>query len=157
MSSSAKPAAILALALSMQACSEGYPAKDAPLLNPFDMSNAQRLAALNQLGATAHKDRRWSFETAGGCRLEMQYKRKGARAVNQGVELHRSMTVELAFDERDGTFDLHMLAGAEPHAPRVATLLESARWTHAVQAELLLQLLVRDCSLASGVGSPNMK
>ncbi len=148
MRSPAKAAVILALALAMQACSEGYPADDAPLLNPFDMSNAQRLAALNQLGATAHKDRRWSFEMTGGCRLELQYKRKGARVVKHRIELRRSMKLDVAFDEPDGTFDVHAMAGAEPHAPRVATLLESAKWTHAVQAELLLQLLVRDCSSA---------
>ncbi|MDN3544192.1 hypothetical protein QWZ02_06995 [Kinneretia asaccharophila] len=148
MSSAAKPAAILALALAMQACSDGYPAEDLPPLSPFDMSNLQRLTALNQLGATAHRDRQWSFEQVSGCRLELQYKRKGVRAVKQAIELERSIRLDVAFDEPDGTFDVHVMAGDEPNAPPVATLLESAKWTHAVQAELLLQLLARDCEPA---------
>ncbi|MCX2862051.1 hypothetical protein OOZ63_09380 [Paucibacter sp. PLA-PC-4] len=126
-------------------CSEGYPGKSAPLISPFDMGNEQRLSALNEIGAEAHPQRRWSFALSNGCRLEVGHKRKNSRRLTQVFELRRGMDVDVSFDEPDQTFDVHLLASAAADAPRLGTLLESEAWTDAVQADLLLQLLMRDC------------
>ncbi|MCU7370556.1 hypothetical protein PEC18_06615 [Paucibacter sp. O1-1] len=144
-----KPCCIALSVLLLLGCSEGYPGEDAPLISPFDMGNEQRLLALNEIGADAHPERRWRFELMHGCRLEVGHKRGNSRQLNQVFELRRGMDVDVAFDEPDQTFDVHLLASAAADAPRLGTLLESEAWTDAVQADLLLQLLIRDC----GVGT----
>ena len=140
-----KPCCLALSVLLLLGCSEGYPGEDRPLISPFDMDNAQRLSALNEIGADAHPERRWAFELMDGCRLEVARKRGSKRYPGTVFELQRSMELEVAFDAADQTFDVHLLASAAADAPRLGTLLESEVWTDAVQADLLLQLLIRDC------------
>lgn len=148
MTGAFKPCCI-ALSALLLGCSGGYPGEDAPLVSPFDMGNEQRLSALNEIGADAHPGRRWAFDLASGCRLEVSHKRKNSHRLQQVFELRRGMDVDVAFDEPDQTFDVHLLASAAADAPRLGTLLESEAWTDAVQADLLLQLLIRDCGGAT--------
>eukprot|EP01136_Pigoraptor_vietnamica_P009137 Opistho-1_new@3025 len=82
---------LVLLPLWLAACSEGYPAEDAPLLSPFDMGNPQRLSALNEIGARAHPDRHWSFALDAPCQLQMTHKRKGSRKLEQVFMLQRPM------------------------------------------------------------------
>lgn len=135
----------LLLALLLWACSEGYPGEDAPLISPFDMGNEQRLLALNEIGASAHPDSRWAFSLDEKCGLQMEHKRKGSRMIKQRFVLRQSMDVDLGFDKADKTFGVHLLADASEGAQRLGVLLESPAWTEASQAELLFQLLIRDC------------
>jgi hypothetical protein len=154
MARAPKILASVLLALVLQACTKGYPAEDAPLISPFDMHNGQRLAALNQLGKASHRDREWSFSLAEDCQLKVAYKRKGARLLKLAFELDPSMDVDVAFDEGDQTYDVHLLVSSAPGASRVGTVLESTRWTNATQADLLLQLLMRDCGIGGGERPP---
>lgn len=110
----------------------------------------QRLLALNEIGAQAHPARRWRFELMYDCRLEVGHKRGNNRYPETVFELQRGMDLDVAFDAADQAFDVHPLASANADAPHLGTLLESKAWTDAVQADLLLQLLIRDC----GVGAP---
>lgn len=149
MTGAFKPCCIALSALLLLGCSGGYPGEDAPLVSPFDMGNEQRLSALNEIGADAHPDRRWRFELADGCRLEVTHRRESKRLPGTVFELRRGMKLDVAFDTADQTFDVHLLASAAADAPRLGTLLESEAWTDAVQADLLLQLLIRDCGKPS--------
>jgi hypothetical protein len=133
-----------ALAL-LLGCSDGYPGKERPLISPFDMRNEQRLTALNLIGAHAHRERRWRFALVQGCELQLTHERKGARAIRRVFQLERRMEVDVVFDKADQTFDVQLMASADDDAPHLGTLLESPAWTDAVQADLLLQLLIRDC------------
>lgn len=135
----------LLLALLLGACSQGYPGEDAPLISPFDMGNEQRLLALNEIGKSAHPDSRWTFSLDAECRLQMDHKRKGSRGLKQVFVLQQSMDVNLGFDKTDKTFGVHLMADAGKGAQRLGVLLESPAWTEASQAELLFQLLIRDC------------
>ncbi len=136
----------LSLCLWLGGCADGYPGEDAPLISPFDMRNEQRLAALNEIGRGAQRDRRWIFALGAGCELQVRHKPKGSPALSEVFALQRSMDARVAFDKTERTFGVHLVASADQDAPRVGTLLASPAWTDAVQAELLLRLLIRDCA-----------
>ncbi|MDY0747126.1 hypothetical protein SNE35_21645 [Paucibacter sp. R3-3] len=138
---------LLALVL-LQACSDGYPREDAPLPSPFDMDSAQRITALNEIGAKAHMEQRRRFELQGDCGLQVTTKRPKTRELRETFELQRSMDVRVAFDKAGQTFDVHLVSRAEQPEVRLGILLKSTRWTDATRAHLLLQLLARDCGRA---------
>lgn len=140
---------LVPLSFTLPGCSDGYPDEDAVLISPFDMRNEQRIDALNQIGARAHREQHWHFELAEACQLTVSHKRQGSRAQARELRLERSMDIEMVFDKQDETFDLHLVASADADADRLAPLLVSTAWTEAVQADLLLQLLIRDCAAGS--------
>jgi hypothetical protein len=136
-------AAVLALALT--GCKEGYSEGDKPQVSPFQMSNGDRLAALNGIAKRAHPDRRWIYSMEGICQLSVEYRRKGSRATHTTLKLMRSMDSDLAFDKLDRTYDVVLRATSDRDAEIVATVMESKAWTDASQAALYLTLLIRDC------------
>jgi hypothetical protein len=140
-------AAVLLLALT--ACKRGYPEADKPRASPFDMSNRERLAALNDVGETAHPDRRWVYSMERTCELGVEYRRKGSRATHTTSKLVRAMDADLAFDKQDRTYDVVLRASSHRDAEAVATVMESKEWTDASQAALYLKLLIRDCEHAA--------
>jgi hypothetical protein len=139
------------LTLFLAGCFQGYPGETAPLISPFEMGSEQRLAALNEIGERAHPTRRWAFALDQQCQLQMDFKRQGSSKLQQVFVLDRSLTVDLAFDKEDRTFDIHLMAGFGDDAQKMGTLLESSAWTQASQMELLLQLLIRDCGHSESV------
>ncbi|MFG6416076.1 hypothetical protein ACG02S_19440 [Roseateles sp. DC23W] len=135
----------VALVAALAACSDGYPTEDMPRTSPFDMSREQRLATLNRLAKKAHPERRWRYAMTAACELRVDFRRKGAGTTRTAVQLAREMEVEVVFDKADRTFNVVLLADRQPGTEVLATLLQSKAWTDASQAELVLQLLTRDC------------
>lgn len=136
--------AVLCIAIA-SGCSDGYPGESAELVSPFDMSNEERLVALNALGKESHPERRWRFELSDDCHLRIAHKRSGARKTAQSIALQPAMSVRVVHDEADASFDVRLYDSAIKDAALHATLLEAPRWTDATQAQLLATLLVRDC------------
>ncbi len=140
-----------ALTLACAGCSDGYPSEDLAQLSPFDMSNAQRLRALNEISRQAHRSERSQFELGPGCQLTVVHPSKahlrGERRdrPSRAYLLRRAMDAGVVFNEDDRTFEVHLLASADPGAARLGVLMKSASWTHARQADLLVQLVIRDC------------
>lgn len=135
-----------ALAALLAGCTQGYPGDDAPHVSPFDMSNAERLAALNRLAQQAHPDRRWRYTMTAPCELDVEVRGKGVQATRTALTLVRAMDAGLVFDKENQAFRVVLLAGSHRGAEVVATLMESRAWTAASQAELILKLLTRDCA-----------
>lgn len=135
----------VALAAVLAACSDGYPTEDLPRTSPFDMSSEQRLATLNRLARQAHPERSFRYTMAADCELRVESRRKGAGTTRTALRLVRAMEVDVVFDKADETFNVVLLADRRPGAEVLATLLQSKAWTDASQAELMLQLLTRDC------------
>lgn len=137
--------AAMAAAL-LGACSEGYPGEDRPIVSPFDMSNAERVAELNVVGTDAPGER-WRYALRDGCTLEVeQGSGKDKRRV--AVTLKRSMDAEVVFDNATKTYDVALIDRSGEAARPVATVLKSDGWTYATQATLLVDLLIRDCGSA---------
>ena len=50
---------------------QGYPQQQAPIISPYDMTQEQRLAEMNAMGAAGHADHRWTYELRPGCVLRV--------------------------------------------------------------------------------------
>lgn len=137
-------AGLAAIALLLAGCT-GYPTEDAESPNPHDISNEERLQALDALGAKAHRAERSRFALDGGCTLRVT--RTGGPAGKERFEqaLTPELHVGISFDKTERVFEVHLLSGSAPDARRLGLLLRSAAWMQATQAELLVQLMIRDC------------
>lgn len=133
-----------ALALLLGACTVGYPGEDTAPPSPFDMSNAQRLQALDALGTKAYRPERLRFALDDDCRLRVT-RSAGKQSERFEQVLARGMHVGVSFDKTARVFEVHLLSSAGPDAQRLGLLLRSAAWMQATQADLLVQLLIRDC------------
>jgi len=131
-------------ALLLGGCS-GYPSEDTVPANPFDLGNAERLQALQALGAKANRPERSRFSLGEDCLLRVT--RSGGAAPAQPFEqaLRPGQHVGVSFDPLDRVFEVHLLSDASPQARRLGLLLRSAHWMQASQADLLVQLMIRDC------------
>lgn len=139
----ARVALVLALAVLLVSCSEGYPGEDRPLVSPFDMSNGERVAELNVVGRDA-PGARWRYTLRDGCTLEVEQS-AGKDKRRQAVTLKRSMDAEVVYDNASRTYDVALIQHDGDQPTRIATLLKSDGWTYATQASLLVDLLIRDC------------
>ncbi len=134
----------VALAPLLGSCSEGYPGEDRPIISPFDMSNAQRVAELNVVGRDS-PGARWRYALRDGCALEVE-QGSGKEKRRVVVTLKRSMDAEVVFDSATKTYDVALLERSGDEARTVATLLKTDGWTYATQGSLLVDLLIRDCA-----------
>ncbi|WP_431263575.1 hypothetical protein ACQ859_27090 [Roseateles chitinivorans] len=140
----ARVAVVLVLAPLLVSCSEGYPGEDRPLISPFDMNNAQRVAELNVVGRDAPGPR-WRYALRDGCALEVeQGSGKDRRRV--AVTLKRSMDAEVVFDNEAKTYDVALIDRSVDATQPIAILLKTDKWTYATQGSLLVDLLIRDCA-----------
>lgn len=132
-------ASCLATMVALAACSDGYPTEDVPQIDPARMTQAQLLAALNELGAEPHLGKRWRYVLRDGCELEIAV-RDGER------QPHRVVLDGAAIASRsaDGMTEIRLVprAGGEPQA---VTALETGRWSDTVRARALLTHLELQC------------
>ncbi|WP_127999529.1 hypothetical protein [Piscinibacter defluvii] len=125
----------------MAGCSEGYPTGDAERIDPQGMSTAQRLAAMNRLGAEAPRGRRWQYRLEPECTLVASPERLDASP--RHVDLARA-GVTGTFDRAAGTHAVSVVP-AEPSATSVA-VFESPQWTDASEMRSYVQVLVQACA-----------
>lgn len=130
------------------ACMEGYPKDDVLILNPFNMTQTERLVAMNLIGDGAQADRRWSYALLPGCVLHIDVDGEQGPRPALKVSLLGS-AIEIARDRVDNHFNVAIteLGGSELAAEFV---LESQDWTLASRTQLLLRVLQRGCSDSSG-------
>ena len=137
------PASALCVLL-LSACPEGYPTADAPRIEPSRMTQAQLLAALNELGAEPHLGKRWRYALHANCELEVSV-RKGD-PVRQRVLLEGA-TVDAR--SADGATEI-LLLPKDGGAAREVAVLATRKWSDTVQAKsLLTQLELRCGTLAA--------
>lgn len=132
-------------ALLLCAC-DGYPSEDTLPPNPFDIDNAQRLQALDALGAKAYRGERSRFALDEACTLRVTRGGGPPRGESFEQALRRGMDVGITFDKAAGVYEVHLLSDGGPDARRLGLLLRSTAWMQAAQADLLVQLLIRDCA-----------
>ena len=136
------------------ACMDGYPTEDALILNPFNMTQTQRLVAMNTIGDDAHSQRSWSYELLPGCLLRIDV--DGGLGPRPAIEVALlGSAIEIARDRVDNTFNV---AVAEPgvSVQAASPVLESQNWAMASRTQLLLRVLQRGCSDATGKTVSNL-
>ncbi|MBV7539744.1 hypothetical protein [Acidovorax sp. sic0104] len=138
----------LALAVGMvgvgAACMDGYPEQDAPALDPFAMTQGQRLAHMNVLGGEAHAERRWSYVLLPGCVLRIDVDGEAGPRPSFDIPL-LGAAVTLANDRADATFDVNVATGRAHTDDAAVSVLEAQNWVHASGMQLLLRVLQKGC------------
>jgi hypothetical protein len=130
------------------ACMDGYPTQDALILNPFNMTQNQRLLAINTLGQGAHPDRSWSYDLLPGCVLRIDV--DGEQGLRPAFEVALlGSVIEIGRDRTDNTFNV-AVAERGDSGQAAASILESENWALASRTQLLLRVLQRGCSDATG-------
>jgi hypothetical protein len=130
------------------ACMDGYPTEDELILNPFDMTQTQRLVAMNSIGDQAHAQRSWSYSLLPGCVLRIDIDGElGPRSAFEVALL--GSVIEIARDRADNTFNL-AVAEQSDNTPAGASILESENWGLTSRAHLLLKVLQRGCTDSVG-------
>ncbi|OWQ83402.1 hypothetical protein CDN99_26515 [Roseateles aquatilis] len=146
-------AASVGLAALLAGCSEGYPGEDRPIVSPFDMNNTERVAELNVVAQESRGgdgSGRWSYTLHDDCRLEVRQRGKSSGPPAAAVtRLTRTMDAQVVFDAETRTYDVVLVDRRVEPPVHVGTLLKSGDWTHATQAGLLMDLIIRDCARAS--------
>jgi hypothetical protein len=125
--------------LALAACSDGYPTEDVPQVDPARMTQAQLLAALNDLGEQPHLGKRWRYVMHAGCELEITVrdgKRERHRVVLEGAAI--------ATRSAEGITEIRLVPQAGGEA-RAVTALETRRWPDTVKARALLTQLELRC------------
>lgn len=141
--------AMLATALCVGACIDGYPTESPPILHPFEMTQHQRLAEMNLLGEDAHSERRWTYALRPGCVLRVDF--DGSAGPRPPVDIPLlGGQVTLASDKADGTFDVNVVPAGARSAVGMASVLESESWSHASFMSLLLKVVQVGCSTEAG-------
>ncbi len=130
------------------ACMDGYPKEDVLILSPFNMTQPQRLVAMNIIGDDAHSQRSWSYALLPGCVLHIDV--DGEQGPRPAIKVPLlGSAIEIVRDRIENTFNV---AIAEPgdSAQAAASILESEDWALASRTQLLLRVLQRGCSDATG-------
>ncbi|MDO9279864.1 MAG: hypothetical protein Q7U05_15025 [Polaromonas sp.] len=136
-------------ALSMgAACTDGYPTEDALILSPFNMTQTQRLVAMNAIGDDAHAQRSWNYTLLPGCVLRIDVDGEQGSHPAFKVALIGSV-IEIEKDRTDNTFNV-AVAKQGDNTQAAASVLESDNWVLASRAHLLLRVLQRGCTDAVG-------
>ncbi|MFK4707869.1 hypothetical protein ABIC83_004753 [Roseateles asaccharophilus] len=115
----------LAVAVLLEGCT-GYPTEDAASPNPHDLSNGERLQALDALGAAYRAERsRFALDDSCTLRVTRSNSAEGVERFEQALtpELH----VGVSFDKTARVFEVHLLSGSGPDAQRLGLLLRSSR------------------------------
>jgi len=125
--------------LLLSACRDGYPTKDVSQIETSRMTQAQLLAALNELGKEPHLGKRWSYALHANCELAVSV-RNSDRDRRQ-VELEGA---EVTTRSVDGVSEIRLVpkTGGETQA---VTILETRRWSDTVRARSLLTHLEVRC------------
>lgn len=140
--------AVLGAAALVAACDGGYPSEDAPPFEPHGMSRAERLAALNDAGGREGSELQWRYTLDSGCTLEIERRSGWGRRHGERVAL-AAAEPRLVSDDEARSHRVQ-LVGADGAA---AMAFQTSDRIDALQVELLLTLLRRDCTADAAAAS----
>ena len=122
-------------------CVDSFPTQDVVTVSPYEMTQAQRIEALNVLGARAGNRGRWRYAIDDSCVLSVSHRHGSASWATTDHQLNDA-SIETRFDKAE---DSHYLELISETAEDPARMLASADRLSAQQGSLLLKLIKRDC------------
>ncbi|MBS1179953.1 MAG: hypothetical protein H6R06_4365 [Proteobacteria bacterium] len=134
-------AVLLAVAALCTGCVDSYPTENVVTVSPYEMTQLQRIEALNALGAQGRNRQRWRYAIEAGCVLSVSHRPAGAGWATTSYRLDET-SIETGYDKVE---DSHYLELAGDSAAAPVRVLAGADRLAAQQGSLLLKLLKRDC------------
>ncbi|RYF08278.1 MAG: hypothetical protein EOO31_03210 [Comamonadaceae bacterium] len=121
----------------------GYPTTDHPALDPFSMTQKQRLAAMNQVGGSAHAGYQWTYALLPGCTLRIDL--DGDKGPMPSVDIPlMGAVIDISNDRTHKTFGVH-LAPTSPATGLWQPVLHSRHWADVSWMQLLLRVMQKGC------------
>lgn len=138
-------AACLAV-IHLTGCIEGYPHNLGPVTPVENMSQNQRLKALNDAGKRYYLGERWRYKLNKQCELRVTRGDWFTASHSDWIPLDKAR-VSRSFDRADKTYDVSLetpLANESRSAP--SALIAGANWADSLHITAIAQHLQRDCS-----------
>ncbi|RYF26018.1 MAG: hypothetical protein EOO33_08120 [Comamonadaceae bacterium] len=137
-----------AAVLGTAGCTDGgYPSTDHPVLDPFSMTQNQRLAAMNQVGGSAHAGYQWSYALLPGCTLRIDL--DGDKGPMPSVDIPlMGAVIDFSNDRTQRTFGVQV-APTFPTPGLWQPVLHSRNWADVSWMQLLLRVMQKSCNDAS--------
>ena len=132
---------LLPVAALCAGCVESYPTEDVVTVSPYEMTQAQRVEALNLLGAYGRNKTRWRYAIDAKCVLSVGHRQASAGWATTNHQLDEA-SIETRVDKVD---DVHYVELSSESAAAPVRVLAGADRLAAQQGSLLLKLLKRDC------------
>jgi hypothetical protein len=133
------------MAVLCSACLKGYPQNEVPVLSPNEMTQVQRIEALNQIGQLHYLDRKWSYRLNGACELRVTEGAWLSKEHSPWLSLP-SAKISMSYDKTDKTHDvLLQYPQVGRLSPSKISLIEGANWADAVHLMSLAQHAQQKC------------
>lgn len=143
--------------LFLSACLDGYPTEDELVITPLDMSQKQRLKAMNQLGQEAHSELSWLYRAMPGCSLHWTAQGSDAGKETAHVPLWGA-GIDLRFDKADQVYGVQVRPAGASELDEM-TLMLSKKWVDAIEMSQLVRWFQIGCGVgnaAAGPSNPNL-
>ena len=137
------PAALVLCAGLLAACLDGYPPKQDMPAEAAEMSEAQRLQAMNIIGRRAAGGQTWVYHLADPCSLQVEMRGRAGAGITQHVISLADMKPMIDFDDELRVFEVRM--GAGTLEDETTSILKAASWTDASFLHSVLLHLQQDC------------
>jgi len=141
--------------LFLSACLDGYPTEDEVGLTAVEMSQPQRLEAMNELGQEAHPDLTWLYRAMPDCRLQWTVQGGDAGKETAQVPLWGA-AIDLRRDKIDQAYGVQVRPAGASDLDEL-TLMLSKNWMQAIEMSQLVRWFQIGCSAgdAAEPGNPN--
>lgn len=123
-------------------CQDGYPPKEGESLEPRQMTQAQRIEAINVIGQRAKGGDAWTYAMDDDCIFTVQTQRDGRKS-RQHFDL-RSFKSELDYDQALEAFEVR-LGELSASTHESVSVLKAASWADASFMHGVLLHLEQDC------------
>ena len=126
-------------------CTDGYPTED-------EMTQAQRLQAMNPLGQEAHQGFTWRYRAMPGCSL--QWTVQGGDAGKESAQaLLWGAAIDLRLDKIDQVYGIQVRP-AGPSNLKELTLMLSKNWVQTIEMSHLVRWFQIGCGAANAAAAP---
>ena len=129
--------------LFFSACADGYPTEDELAMSPTEMSQTERLAAMNRLGQQAHPELKWQYRAMPGCSLQWAVHGKDAGKETFVLPLWGA-SFDVSFDKSDEIYGVQVKP-ADAADLKESTILLSKKWVDALALSQLVRLFQAEC------------
>lgn len=138
-------------------CMDTYPTQDEVSILPLEMTQAEQLQAMNQLGQEAHPELTWLYRAMPDCRLKWTIQGGDAGKETAQVPLWGA-AIDLRLDKIDQVYGVQVRPAGASDLEEL-TVMRSKNWVQAIEMSHLVRWFQIGCSAgdaaATAPGNPN--
>jgi len=134
------------------ACADGYPTEDELAMNPTEMSQVERLAAMNRIGQQTHSELSWHYRAMPACSLQWAFHGDGAGSETFVLPLWGA-SFDVSFDKSEQIYGVQVTPADNSNA-KESTIFLSKKWVDALALSQLVRLFQAECSTSPVTVSP---